>query len=1291
MNDSTAQRSHKGVGALSHSPKLKTHYRVCNYCEAMCGVSIDYNPEGATPEAVFKVRPDKSDTFSKGSMCPKASALGPLLMDPNRLKYPVKKKLGLDGELEWQEISWDEAYQTVADNINKIKDRYGRNSIASYLGNPIVHNLGMMAFVKVLMRAIGSKNIFSATSMDQLPHHFAGHFMFGHEFRIPVPDIDRTDHMIIMGANPMASNGSIMTSAGVSKRLQKIQKRGGKFIVIDPRKTETAKICSEHHFIKPATDLYFLLTFLHILFRDEYVQLGHVQHHLNDFDLIQPLVSEYSPATVAPIIGIDEPEIERIVSEYIAAKSAVLYGRMGLSTQPHGGLCHWLINTINIVSGNFDKPGGMMFPSPAIELARDKQKEIFGRWKSRVRDLREFGGEFPVSTMADELLCEGENQVKCFVTICGNPVLSSPGGHRLDKALEDIDFMVCIDNYINETTRHADVILPTPSGLEIDHYDLIFNTISVSNNVKFSQAMIPIEKDRPFDWQVLKELGQRIAPKGLSLFDRLMTPRRLVNLGLMFGEYGKLSSPKRWFNGLSLKKVINSKHGIDLGPLRSRVPNGLLTHDKKIHLAPKVFLDRLEEVRNGEYQDLQKATTPQEEQASFKLIGRRNVYTNNSWMHQVPNLNKSKQVRCTAMIHPADAERLDLNQDETVKIRSRVGEIMIPVEITDTVMPGVVSIPHGFGHTKKGTRVPVAEQKPGVSVNDLTDPMRIDPLTGNAAFSGLELEIIKVEEHREIIARSGKPLTILYGSQSGNSEMISLDSAKAAGDHELLPHVLNMADTDVEQLVDVERLLVVVSTFGEGDMPDAAEDLWNELQSIDPNTLSRVNYSVLALGDSSYENFCQSGIDWDARLAELGANRIQTVRKCDVDYLDTAELWLDESLSQISLLGDQTIIEESADSISAKPERFNRASPMPFQLSAKRLLNGSASTKETMHYDLTFSPEQASYQPGDALYLIPKNSQSLVERWLHYLQVDADSILPGYESRAETILQEQLEIRLINRSSLELMCQHNQSLRESVNLEALVSADDIQAHFFGLDLLDVVEKYQLTNEQRVDLLNSLPALTARAYSISSSPTVTPNTVSITVATVRYGEQTNKHGVASCFLADSLELNSIIEGYFVGNKYFSIPSDQHTPIIMIGPGTGIAPFRGFLYERKALGHTGKNWLFFGDRNANSDFLYQEDLLAFESEGFLTHLDLAFSRDQDQKVYVQDRIKERASELYQWLQDGAYVYICGDALQMAVSVEQSLLELISEQGGISEIDAQQYLTNMTQSKRYVKDVY
>lgn len=722
----------------SSTTEPQIHYRVCNYCEAMCGVTVRYDALADNDARKIKVTPDKDDPFSRGGMCPKAAAFGALHYDPSRLKKPVKK-VGDD----WQEISWEEAYDTIETKIKGIRSQYGVDTVASYLGNPIVHNLGMMLFISMLLKAIGSKNVYSATSMDQLPHHFAAHFMFGHTMRIPLPDIDRTDYMILMGSNPLVSNGSIMTAAGVDKRLRDIQQRNGKFIVIDPRKTETANIASEHYFIRPGSDVYFLLALLHIIFRDQKVNLGRLTDHVEGFDALPPLVEEYSPARVAPLIGIDQAAIEQMAAEYCSHEKAVIHGRMGLSTQAHGGLCQWLINTINIVTGHFDTPGGMMFTSPAIEAVRgDKQRKAFGRWKSRVHALKEFAGELPVSTMADEFKTDGKGQIKAFMTVCGNPVLTSPNGKRLDEVLPNVEFMFSIDNFINETTRHADLILPTPMGLEIDHYDLVFNVLAVSNNARFSSALFPPEKDRPYDWQVLKELAGRLSRKGLSFRDRMSTPRGIINMGLMLGPYGKLSSPRRWFTGLSLKKLIKSKHGIHLGPLKPRIPECLITPDKKIQLAADVFLQRLTEVTKDELPALASEIQQQANKQELLLVGRRNVSTNNSWMHQVRKLSISKMTRCTVMIHSDDAERLRIGDGEDVKVSSRVGAIVLPAEISNAMMPGVVSIPHGFGHNRAGTRVPIADIKPGVSVNDITDHRRIDKLTGNAAFSG---QVVKIE------------------------------------------------------------------------------------------------------------------------------------------------------------------------------------------------------------------------------------------------------------------------------------------------------------------------------------------------------------------------------------------------------------------------------------------------------------------------------------------------------------------------------------------------------------------
>ena len=1275
---------------VSSSIQPQIHYRVCNYCEAMCGVKVTFDPMEVIDEKKIKVTPDKGDPFSKGSMCPKAAALGALHYDPSRLTRPVKK-VGSD----WLEISWEEAYDTIETKLKAIRDRYGADAIASYLGNPIVHNLGMMLFVKTLTHAIGSKNIFSATSMDQLPHHFAAHFMFGHEMRIPLPDIDRTDYMIIMGANPLASNGSLMTSAGVTKRLRDILQRDGKFIVIDPRKTETAKIATEHHFIKPGTDVFFLLALLHIIIRDNKIALGGLVKHVSGVEKLKPLVAGFSPNKVASVTGIDASHIERMASEYVNYDKAVLYGRMGLSTQPHGGLCHWLINTINIVTGHFDTPGGMMFSSPAIEAVRStRQSDAFGRWSSRVRNLKEFGGELPVSAMSEEFEADGEGQIKAFMTVCGNPVLSSPNGKRLDQSLKHIEFMFSIDNFINETTRHADLILPTPTGLEIDHYDLVFNVLAVGNNVKFSSAMFPVNKTRPYDWQILKELAGRLSIKGLSLLDRISTPRRIINWGLMLGPYGKLSSPKRWLNGLSLKKVIDSKHGIGLGPLKPRIPECLITPDKKIHLAKPVFLDRLQEVLDDEWQTLTQGDLPHEHKSSFRLIGRRNVSTNNSWMHQVRKLSASKQVRCTAMIHSDDAARLFIGDGEEIKVTSRVGHIILPAEITDTMMTGVISIPHGFGHTRQGTLVPHAEAKPGVSVNDITDHLQIDKLTGNAAFSGQLIRVEKISDIAPATTQSGKLLMVVFGSQSGNSEMIARDISKVSGQHGLLTKVIDMKEIDANTLSQCERILIVTSTFGEGDMPDNGSPLWGQIKQDKAADFSQSFYSVLALGDSSYQTFCLAGNRWDERLSELGATRISPLVECDVDYSDKADQWIDQVLPKISLVGSQSVVTIDSAEIDPAPKiGYNRRHPLTATLLASRQLSQAGSSKKTMHYELSLRGFEGSYNVGDALYVIPENHKSLVTELLQLMNLDWNESVQGHEKTLGGLLTDDLEIRLPSKKFLTFIAsQCNDQFLNDLLERAQDNNRGIDEYLWGKDLVDLLRLHPVQNLDGASLVGALSPLLPRAYSISSSIRKFPGEVHITVATVQYNiHQRNHYGSCSCFLAQQLGIGDRLYCYFVPNQYFTIPGDGDANIIMVGPGTGIAPFRAFLQEREVRNDKGGNWLFFGDRNVNSDFLYRDELESMQQSGLIRQLDLAFSRDQEEKIYVQQRMLENGEMLYSWIDNGAYFYVCGDANHMAKDVDNALHEIIREHGKMSEQQAIDYIIDLKQRKRYVSDVY
>ncbi len=712
----------------------KKHYRVCNLCEAMCGLEIEHDGQ-----KVLSVKGDKKDPFSKGSLCPKGALIHKIHEDPDRLKTPLLK----NENGGWDEISWENAFDIVGEKINAIRTKYGNDAVALYLGNPTVHNFGMMLFSGELRRSLRTKNFFSPTTMDQLPHHFIGYHMFGHAFNMPIPDVDRTDFFIMFGANPIASNGSIMSGCGPIEKIKTIQNRGGKVILFDPRATETSRVVDEHYFIKPGTDVFFLMGMLHLIQKNNWIQIDCLEEHISGLEKLKGIADEFTPEMVEKMTGVPKAILLKLTKEYVLSDRAVMYGRMGMSTQEYGGLCHWLTSVLNILTNHFDREGGAMFPKPAVDLKRQKGwHKSDGRWHSRVRNLPEFDGELPVSVMAEEMTTEGEGQIRGLITFAGNPALTTPNAKRLNKALPNLDFMVSIDIFMNETTQHADIILPPPSHLEIDHYDLIFNHFAVSNNAKFSSRLFEPKKGQQYDWQIAKALVKRfskVSKYKSSLPFRYLNPRQLLNISLKLGPYGSWSSPSRWFNGLNLKKLIASKHGINFGALQPRIPEVLNTPDGKIQIASDVFLDQVKTLI-----PILKKTPAQRPSNEFQLIGRRHLRSNNSWMHNVEELIRGKN-RCTVMMLAEDAEALGLQNEELVSIKSETGEIEIPVEITNSMMSGVVSIPHGFGHRQKGTRLSVASKghHAGVSVNDITDHNRLDALTGNAAFSGQKIIVSK--------------------------------------------------------------------------------------------------------------------------------------------------------------------------------------------------------------------------------------------------------------------------------------------------------------------------------------------------------------------------------------------------------------------------------------------------------------------------------------------------------------------------------------------------------------------
>ena len=686
------------------------HYRACNLCEAICGLEIKH-----IGHEIISIAGDKNDPFSRGHICPKAVALKDIYEDPNRLKFPMKRTAS-----GWQQMGWQEAFDEVASRLKAVKQQHGNDAVAMYAGNPSVHNSGTYLTGTGLMRALKTKNIFSATSADQLPHHFASWAMFGHPFMLPIPDIDHSDYWLIMGANPIASNGSIMTAPDVANRLKAIQKRGGKVVVIDPRHTETAAKADAHHFIKPGTDVFLLLAMLQVVFAEN---LDKTPEYVTGLTELKGIVEAFTPERVAQQTGISAATIRQIVRDFASANAAVAYGRIGLSTQAFGGASQWLLNTFNVVTGNTDKTGGAMFTLPALDILATAKTpyEKYNRYQSRVRGLPEFMGELPVSALAEEILTEGEGQIRALITSCGNPILSTPNGRQLDNAFEKLDFMVSIDIYINETTRHADIILPPATGLEIAHYDLTFNALAIRNVTRFSEPMFEKDKNAKFDWEILQELTARLSNAHSPTFEP-QDPHQKVAMGVAMGEYK-----------INWEQLRQQPHGIDLGPLRSCLPNRLLTTDKKIHLTPTQLTRDVPRIEKA----LVDASNPD---FDLLLINRRHLRDNNSWMHNSERLVKGPN-RCTLLMHPQDALARQVREGDRVSVRSRVGQVRVSVEITEKMMLGVVCLPHGYGHDRAGVQLVVAQAHAGVSANDLTDEMLLDELTGNAVFGGVPVAV----------------------------------------------------------------------------------------------------------------------------------------------------------------------------------------------------------------------------------------------------------------------------------------------------------------------------------------------------------------------------------------------------------------------------------------------------------------------------------------------------------------------------------------------------------------------
>ena len=747
------------------SDQNRTVFRTCPLCEATCGLEISVNPQ----EQIVRIRGDKDDVFSHGFICPKGSTLKQLHEDPDRLRKPLVKRNGVHVE-----VSWQEAWEEVERGLMGVIDRHGRGALSAYLGNPNAHNLGPQLFSGVMLRSMGTRNIFSASSVDQMPMHVAGGFMFGTAQHIPVPDLDHTDYLLMLGANPYMSNGSLCTAPDYPGRLQAIRARGGKVVVVDPRRTKTAENSDEWVSIRPGTDGLFMAALANVMFAEGIAKVEpRIGSMMNGLEEFRAAVAPFTPEKVTAATGVPAETITRIAREMCAAPTCAVYGRIGVNTVEFGATNAWLVNALSIITGNFDKRGGDMFTTPAAGSATTRGSAgkgkgfQTGRGHSRVSNKPEVLGEYPVAVLAEEILTPGENQIRATITVAGNPVLSTQNSVQLDKALADLEFMVSIDIYLNETTRHANVILPPPSALEKDHYDIGLYAYAVRNVANYSEPVLKKDADTPDEWEILVKMGAILQGLGTNVDPALMDDQvinasvtsavanssstisgrdadeilamlnkdgrrgtaRMLDFMLQTGPYGAAFGANP--TGLSLDVLLANPHGVDLGALESRMPEGLRTPTGMIELSPPQLIADLVRLE---------ASIALADDDQMLLVGRRELKSNNSWMHNINVLTKGS-LSCTAQVHPDDAARLGLAEGAAVRITSRVGSVEAPVEITDSVRPGVVSLPHGWGHGVAGTKMDVAARKAGVNSNILTDESIIDPISGNAVLNAIPVTL----------------------------------------------------------------------------------------------------------------------------------------------------------------------------------------------------------------------------------------------------------------------------------------------------------------------------------------------------------------------------------------------------------------------------------------------------------------------------------------------------------------------------------------------------------------------
>lgn len=718
-----------------------TVLRSCNLCEAGCGLA--FTVEG---DRILAVAPDESDPQSGGYVCPKGMAIADVHRDPDRLRQPMRRTA--DGR--FVPIAWDEAFALAGARLRAIRTAHGADAVGLYFGNPLVHSYSGIIALGALSDALGTRNRTSASTQDTAPRFGASHYLYGNTLLLPVPDLDRTDFLLCVGANPVVSNGSAMVTPNVRARLRAIRERGGTIVTVDPRRSETARLADEHVFIRPGTDAAFLLAMLSTLIEDGAVDRDGLARTTTGWDQVAARVAAFTPERAAAWTGVEAAVTRRLAAAFAAARRAVVYTRIGVCNNAYGTLATWAGDLLNVATGRLGAEGGALFPEPALDAAQFAdlgRLNGHGRWRSRVRDLPEIGGDLPAAVLAEEIETPGTGQIRALVTVAGNPVLSTPNGRRLDAALGRLEFMVSVDLYINETTRHADLILPPAWSLTEEHSEPLAPSVSVQSHVRVDPPVVPRPAGELAEWDILlrlaRALGGSLLGPGLParvltaaerLSGRRLTPRHLLALLFRIGPQGNRFRP--WRRGVTLAEATAAPHGVDRGRARPGL-HRIRHRDRRVHVADGPFLAALD--------DLARELDRGPADGELLLIGRRDLRSNNSWMHNVPALVAGRD-RCVLFVHPQDAARAGLRDSQPALLSSRVHRAAVPVRVTDEVMPGVVSLPHGWGHAAAAPWQRVAGSHAGISANDFTDDQHLEAIVGQSILNGVPVRLTPAPE-----------------------------------------------------------------------------------------------------------------------------------------------------------------------------------------------------------------------------------------------------------------------------------------------------------------------------------------------------------------------------------------------------------------------------------------------------------------------------------------------------------------------------------------------------------------